>query len=111
MKRKLIKQAGQAYTLTLPIEWIRKHKLDSKSEVNLDILEKSIIVSTSSPLEEEKVSLNIKDWEGRTIRNHIIALYAKGVDEIIITSDKDISSEIRRAINNVMGYALVSQEK
>jgi phosphate uptake regulator len=35
MKRKIIKQASQAYTITLPIEWIRKNNISEKSEVDL----------------------------------------------------------------------------
>src|SRR5690242_12194383 len=110
MKRKIIKQAGQAYTITLPIDWVRKHKLDAGSEVDLSILEKSLVISTTKDVQGEKVTLNIKDWQGRVIRNYILALYAKGVDEITINSDKDISGEITRALNNIMGFALVSQE-
>ena len=43
MKRRIIRQANQAYTITLPIEWIRKNNLDKASEVNLEIKEKSLL--------------------------------------------------------------------
>src|SRR3990167_7040559 len=101
MRRKIIKQAGQAYTITLPIDWVRKHKLDAGSEIDLAVLEKSLVISTTSAVLGEKVTLDVKNWQGRIIRNYIIALYAKGVDEITINSDKDISSEITKALNNI----------
>lgn len=110
MKRRIIKQADQAYTLTLPIEWVRKHKLGAKSEVDVTTSEKSLIISTNASVEGKKITVNIKDWRGRTIRNYILALYAKGVDEIVINSDKDISSELTVALNNLIGFAMVSQE-
>jgi len=111
MKRSIIKQANQAYTLTLPIEWVRKHRLDAGSELDVSIIEKSLLISTSATLQEKKISLTIDNWEARIIRNYILSLYAKGFDELTIHSDKDISAELTTAINNLMGFALVSQDK
>lgn len=110
MKRRIIKQANQAYTITLPVEWVRKHKLEAGSELDLSISEKSLIISTSSEVEVKSITLNIDKWQGRNIRNHILALYAGGIDEIKINSDQDISREITAALNNVIGFALVSRE-
>lgn len=111
MKRNIIKQANQAYTITLPIDWIRKNKLNAKSEVDILVNEKNILVSTSNPNESKKVSINVRDIDERIIRNYILSLYAKGIDEITIISEKDISAEITTALNNVMGFAMISQEK
>ena len=36
MKRKIIKQAGQAYTVTLPINWVRSFALDTKTEIDIE---------------------------------------------------------------------------
>jgi len=111
MKRNIIKQANQAYTITLPIKWIRENKLDRGSEIDVSVNEKSLLISTSNPNETRKVSLNLDDVSGRTVRNHILSLYAKGVDEITLLSEKDISSEIALALNNIIGFALISKEK
>ncbi len=111
MKRSIIKQASQAYTITLPISWIRKNKLDRQSEVDILVNEKSILVSTSNPNESKKVSVNTQDLQGRTIRNYISSLYAKGIDEVTLISEKDIGADIAAALNNVMGFALISQEE
>ena len=46
MKRKVIKQANQAYTITLPIEWVRKNKISKNSEVDIQIREKTLMVNT-----------------------------------------------------------------
>jgi len=35
MKRKIIRQGNNAYTLTLPISWIRQNSLTPKDELNI----------------------------------------------------------------------------
>ena len=71
--------------------------------------EKSIVISTDSPREVKKISIDATEWQERTIMNTITALYSLGADEIKIISKKDISEYVRKALNNVMGFALVSE--
>jgi len=111
MKRKIIKQASQAYTITLPIDWVRNNNLDEKSEVNVDVVEKSLIISHDKRILGERVKINVSGLNERNIIRHISALYAKGADEIEIESDKDISQIIINRINQHMGYAIISQDK
>jgi len=110
MKRKVIKQANQAYTLTLPIEWVRANKIDEKSEVEVSIEGRSLSVLNSGNVEGRKAKLDVSGFGMRNIYRHINALYAAGVDEIEITSDEEISSKIIRLLNTLIGYVLISQE-
>ncbi len=109
MKRRVIKQANQAYTITLPVEWARKNNLDKNPEINLDISEKTLLVSTSNPTSGGKVKITLPELNERTISMTINSLYAKGIDEIEITADEDISSKISKALRDLNGYALVSK--
>ena len=36
MRRKIIKQGNNSYTLTLPIKWIRQLNLDKESELEIE---------------------------------------------------------------------------
>ncbi|MEK6825193.1 MAG: AbrB/MazE/SpoVT family DNA-binding domain-containing protein [Nanoarchaeota archaeon] len=111
MKRKVITQAGgQAYTITLPIDWIRKNGISEKSELDLTDEGKSIIIRSQNNPIEAKALLNVEDWTERTLYVHLSALYARGIDEIIITSKKDISKGITKSIAHLIGFALVSQQ-
>lgn len=109
MKRKVIKQANQAYTITLPVEWARKHNLDKNPEINLDINEKTLLISTSNPTAGGKVKINLPELNERNVSLVINALYARGIDEIEITSEGEIDSKISRALRDLNGYALVSK--
>jgi len=110
MKRKVIKQANQAYTLTLPIDWVRKNNISEKSEVDVEIIEKSLVINSSNPVAGGKAKIDVSNLDSKNIYRHISALYAKGIDEIELISDKDVSSDIISYLNQMMGYALVEQK-
>jgi len=109
VKRKVIKQANQAYTITLPIEWVRANNISEKSEIDVSESEKSLIISSGERGEVRKAKLNVNGFVGRSIHRCVGALYAKGIDEIELTSEKDVTPEILRSINQMIGFALVSQ--
>ncbi|MBT6689819.1 phosphate uptake regulator PhoU [archaeon] len=110
MKRKVIKQANQAYTLTLPIDWVRANKISEKCEIDVVVDGRSLLVSNEGGVVKKKAKLDVSGFEYRNVYRHINALYAKGVDEIEISSDKEISSLIIKLLNSLIGYVLVSQE-
>src|SRR3989344_437689 len=105
MKRKLIKQANQAYTITLPIEWIRKNGLTGKEEIDLEVSEKSIIISTAGHKTIQKVKFNASETTKRALYQNISAFYVKGIDEIEIIS-KDGTLNLNEVLSNLIGFAL-----
>jgi phosphate uptake regulator len=112
MKRKVIRQANQAYTLTLPIDWIRANNLDKKdSEVEVSSQDKSLTITNAGNVALKKVKLAIANCKECPLWSRFNALYARGVDEIEIHSSEDISSLILEGISSNIGYALVSQNK
>lgn len=110
MKRRVVKQANQAYTITLPIDWVRKNKIEKKLEVDVNESERTLVINSEGAVEGGSVRLDVSELCGRNIQIHINALYAKGIDEIELISDEDISKLIMKATSSLMGYALVKQE-
>lgn len=111
MKRKIIKQANQAYTITLPIEWVRDNGIDKKSEVDLSISERSLVISSSEKVPGRKLRFDAEDFNYRHLSRVINSIYAGGADEITVVSKKDIASDILTCLNQTIGFALVSQQK
>ena len=109
MKRKIIKQAGKAFTITLPVEWIRQNDLSEKSEIDLEIRDKSLVITSGRRVAGEKVKIDVNEASRRNIARIINALYARGVDEIEMLSVKDISPVLSQLLNQNLGYALVKQ--
>lgn len=110
MKRKLIKQANSAYTLTLPIGWVRANGLSEKNE--LEVLEKgkSLLITNEDSMSVKKTKLDASNLGEISFYQYLSSIFAAGFDEVEIVSEKDISSRVIRAINSLIGYALVSQE-
>jgi len=111
MIRKVIKQANQAYTITLPIEWVRENNIEKNNEISLEILDKSLIIKNTHGVSIKKSKITIDYTNRGLIGRRIQALYAQGIDEIEIYSKEDIGSIMIDVASELLGYALVSQDK
>ena len=110
MKRKIIKQANQAYTITLPVDWARRNNLDKNSEVDLNEEGNILIITSKNQIAGTKVELE-GDSDKRTLRNQISALYSRGVDEIVLKSKQEISQSLIEILSSsFLGYALVEKK-
>lgn len=110
MRRKVIKQANQAYTITLPIDWVRKNQIDKDAEVDVEIRERDLIINSDKPVACRKVRLDVNGLDDKGLYRILISLYAKGVDEIEMISKEDISQKLIRYSGQVLGYALVEHK-
>lgn len=110
MKRKVIKQANQAFTITLPIDWARKNRLSERSEVDIEVDGKSLIINSDKPVAGGKVSVDVNGMYIKNIYRYLNSFYAVGIDEIEVLSKKDISADLINYFNQTIGYALVEQK-
>jgi len=85
MKRKIIKQGHNAYTVTLPIDWIKRLNLKPKDEV--DVLEdgNQIIINAKKNSEQNSISFDISKMPVQIIWKYFSIVYREGYDEIIVT--------------------------
>ena len=107
MKRKLVKQAGQALTLTLPITWIRNHDLSAGDEVDVVVDDKTLFIKTDNSLSSTSLDLDLTGLPVSSRHWYINAAYAKGVDEINVSCESDYYPDLSSNI----GFAVVSQTK
>ena len=73
MKRKLIKQASQAVTVTLPIGWIRDNNLKSGEEVDFEVRENDLIISSGKKTVGNSIKLDISEMPKNTKYNSIFS--------------------------------------
>jgi phosphate uptake regulator len=111
MKRKIIKQANQAYTITLPIDWVRKNQIDKNSEVDVAAEGKTLVINSENSVAGGKIGIDMNGIKGKNIGGVLNALYAKGIDEISFKSKEDISNDIVNYLAQNLGYALVEQKQ
>ena len=112
MKRKLIKQGNNSYTLTLPIKWIRDKGLDENSEIELEEKEGELIINTNINKKQiKKLELKITNYNERTIKNLLNQGYRQGYDLIKIQyknkSQLDIIKSITR--ETLLGFELTEE--
>ncbi len=106
MKRKLIKQAGQAVTITLPIEWVRNIGVKAGDEVDLEMGEKDLIIRSCKQVTSKKTKIDMNGFNKRMKYIYINSAYAKGIDEIKIENCK-----IYPGLNQNVGYAIIDQKE
>jgi len=74
MRRRIIKQGNKSFTLTLPIAWIRKNKLDQGEEVDIAIKDNLLqIIPTSVSLQPIVWHFDLKNFD--QIIAHIYPMY------------------------------------
>jgi len=106
MKRKLIKQAGQAVTITLPIEWIRQNGLKAGDEIDIETIEKDLVLRSGKKTVTGSIKLDLTPFPMRVRCIYINAAYAKGVDEVELETDQGYYPDVSQNI----GFAVVSQK-
>ncbi len=85
MKRRIIKQGHNAYTVTLPIGWIKLFNIKPKDEINLIQDGNQIIINTKKNSETNSIAFDISNMPIQIIWKYISTIYREGYDEIIIS--------------------------
>jgi phosphate uptake regulator len=113
MRRNIIKQGNNSFTVTVPIEWIRENNIKGGDEVDIKEEDNSVILSLleRKPL-ATSIVVNLKKYSERSIKNIIFQLYRKGYDKISCSvgncEQRDLLKKIVR--NNLLGFEVVSED-
>ena len=113
MEKKLTAQGPKtrkSYTVTLPIEWVKGEGLDKSKIVELNVVGKKVIISSSKDVE------NRFCVDGQEYKNCLIkvlqGLYRIGVNEIQISFEDIKLVEIcNDIVEKLIGYETVSHSK
>lgn len=114
MQKKLTAQGPRdrkSYTVTLPIEWVKKERLDRQRSVELDIVGNKIIISSRKE-EEQRVVINAEEYKDNLVKV-LQGLYRIGVREIklIVENEKSLEETTSILEKYLIGYEVVEQKK
>ncbi len=114
MLRKLTTQGPKersSYTITLPIEWVKKYSLEKSRQVDLSITWSALVIKPEG-IEKTKATVDAKVLR-HSLTRVIQILYKKGVDEIkLINADTKQTTEIYDIISNrCIGYEIIEHKK
>jgi len=110
MRRKIIRQGNKSYTITLPIDWIRDEELKEGSEVEIEREDShlNIFLTKDARRIQNKISLDLKDYNNRTIINILNQTYRKGYDIITLNyHNNDQLLCIKENIKELFGFEIV----
>jgi phosphate uptake regulator len=80
MKRKLVKQGRNALTVTVPAEWTKKFGLNAGNDVEVEIIDENIQISSGKAKETGKKMIDVSGLDPM-IKRILGAIYKAGYDE------------------------------
>lgn len=113
-RREIQLTGGSTFTVSIPKAWADARDIDSGSSVLLHPFRDRLVVTQPDTEAPERVTtLDANAIDTEMIGRQIIAGYAAGADEIVVTSDTGFDSTQRRivttAITDLIGYEVVAE--
>ncbi|MBW2964756.1 AbrB/MazE/SpoVT family DNA-binding domain-containing protein [Candidatus Woesearchaeota archaeon] len=114
MEKKLTAQGPRdrkSYTVTLPIEWVKKEGLDKKRSVELDVVGRKVVISAYKEAEKRTV-IEGGNYTG-TMFKVLQGLYRLGVNEIRLDfrDNEQLEQSVKIIQEKLIGYEIVEQKK
>ncbi len=111
MRRKIIQQKS-AYTLTLPIKWVRDHHLEGKAEVEVEEEAEALVIRTEKKVIVETISLTLEKSTPEYYRIMIENHYLKGFDVLNCKiTDVKAFSIIQKVVSNLIGFEIIEHRE
>ncbi len=112
MRRNIIKQGNNSFTLTLPIKWIRNNNLEGGDELFIDDSEDGLRIKLQEKHIKKTKKIDIKGSYLRTVKYIIQQLYRQGYDEITINYDSEQTFKIIEQVieNYFLGIEIIDKK-
>jgi len=113
MRRKLVKQGSSTLMVSLPSKWIHSNKLDKGKEINLEIINNNILISSSSIETKKEAILELKSPTETFIRTLITNTYRRGFDRIKINFESEKQFKILNDTikTRLIGFEIIKKEQ
>jgi phosphate uptake regulator len=107
MRRKLIKQGLGGVTISLPISWVRKKRLQPGSEIDVSEVHGKLVIGASTPAEKRKnITLHVADE--KLLRTILAAHYRQGYSQIILHAEQELAYKtVASVVDSLYGYEIV----
>ncbi|MDP3882260.1 MAG: AbrB/MazE/SpoVT family DNA-binding domain-containing protein [Nanoarchaeota archaeon] len=113
MKRKIIQQGNNSYTVTLPIKWVREQGLED-NEVEINEEDGRIVISIPEGAKKKGnfVRVNLGKYHPRTIKSILNGFYRKGFDKVTIGFEsKEQLDQIKKSTRDLLGFEVVEEDE
>lgn len=115
-RRTLVKSGASSFTVALPIQWIRKNKLDKGSEICFeedDLGDLSIRCVREEKRSIEPLVLDCQDIEKRGFPFALLSAYMSGAERIVVMkNDKNSATNyVNQEITRYIGLEIIDENK
>jgi phosphate uptake regulator len=109
--RKLVKSGAASHTIALPIDWIKKNKLEKGALLFLNEQDNTIIISPNTEQQQEQKEIEIRaNNDIGTIRRETIAAYIKGYTIFTFTGTIPQNlANIKSVLDNFLALEIIEQ--
>ncbi|MFH1505362.1 MAG: hypothetical protein ABIE94_00010 [archaeon] len=113
MKRKLVRQGAATLMVSLPSKWIKQHNLIKGSEVDIEPVNKNLMVSAKILNIKSETEINLINLTESSIRTLITNTYRSGYDKILVNFDKEEQFKILREVitSRLIGFEIIKRGK
>ncbi len=111
MKRRLVKQGNQSFTITLPVNWIRERGLQEKDDLEVVPSGDFLILGNRAAAKKRRISLHLTENYGPSIKKLLASLYRNGYDEVTLTVDYEGDGSLHQFIwEELVGYEIIQRD-
>jgi len=107
MRRRIIRQGNNSFTMTLPVKWVRENSLEKEGEVDISEEGKKIIVSPISVSNIKESTISLKGIDEKSLSTTLTHLYRSGLSRITL---KDVDKEKVDVIESLIDKVLTGME-
>lgn len=111
MKRRVIQLAGKTLVISLPLKWAREHNIKKGDELELELGNNQLNITTSKRKLQLETSLFL-DCNEEFARRRINTLYKRGIDQISVSVKKaNLLAHVRDEVRTLMGFEIVDMRE
>ncbi len=113
MKRKVTKMGNSSLVVTLPNSWVKENKVEKGDELNVEAIEKNLVISTTTIRKKESlIQVDVSYFSNRTIQNILNYAYRSGYCTIKLKfkEERQFNQIVEVVRNTLLGFELVEEK-
>jgi len=112
MKRKVIQIANSTQLISLPRKWALKYAINKGDELEVTEQSNKLLITTEKEIEQNKITIDVKDLNPRMIKWVLTAVYKEGYDEVeILFDDPNVMEVIQDRLRELLGFMIIEHSQ
>lgn len=116
MKRRIVKQGGNSYTITLPKTWIDKNELNVGDEIEVEDINNTLSILSNKSVKiknKKEISLEINEENSFLLKIFLWGIYRLGYERVHIKfkyNSEDLNNQLLDIVEHqLIGYEIIRE--